>query len=164
MVRSTAPSICAEGAESVVVEETPADLYGKYNRKIVEVEGIGPAYSGRLEAAGITTTQAYLQQCSTPKGRQELAEKTEISGKLILDWANHIDMMRVSGIGPQWSDLLEKAGVNTVRELATRNPAHLHGKIEEINAEKNLVRVLPRLDQLEDWIEQAKDLPRILSY
>ncbi len=89
---------------------------------------------------------------------------SEISPTLILEWANHADLMRIRGIGPQWSDLLEMAGVNTVREMAMRKPAHLHAKLVEINAEKNLVRQLPTEAQVEDWVEQAKELPAILTY
>jgi predicted flap endonuclease-1-like 5' DNA nuclease len=144
--------------------EQPAEFYGKYNRKVIDIEGIGEVYANQLAAVGITTTHALLQQCATSKGRDELVEKTGISKKLILEWANHADMMRIQGIGPQWSDLLEMAGVNTVREMALRNAANLHQKLVEINEEKKLVRQLPTPAQVEDWIEQAKDLPRILTY
>ena len=162
----------AEGEEPAVgdwIPEAPSseldtDYLGKYNRKVIDIEGIGEAYTDRLAEAGITTTHALLQQCATSKGREELAKKTGISGKLILEWANHADMMRVQGIGPQWSDLLEMAGVDTVRELALRNPSNLYQKLAEINDQKKLVRKLPTEAQLEDWIEQAKDLPRILTY
>jgi predicted flap endonuclease-1-like 5' DNA nuclease len=150
--------------EPEVQPEQESEYFGKYNRKLIEVEGIGPAYSEKLAEVGITSTHAYLQACATPKGRQQLAESTGISGKLILEWANHIDLMRIQGIGPQWSDLLEAAGVDTVRELATRNPANLLNQIVEINDEKSLVRQLPTLDKIEDWVEQAKELPRILNY
>lgn len=145
-------------------EELPADFYGKYNRKVIDIEGIGEAYATRLAEVGITTTHGLLQQCATSKGRDELVEKTGISQKLILEWANHADMMRVQGIGPQWSDLLEMAGVNTVRELALRNPENLHRTLVEINDEKKLVRQLPTQAQVEEWVEIAKDLPRILTY
>ncbi len=144
--------------------EEPADFFGKYNRKVIDIEGIGESYANTLAENGITTTHALLQQCATAKGRDELAQKTGISPKLILEWANHADMMRIQGIGPQWSDLLEMAGVNTVREMAIRNPANLYQKLVDVNAEKKLVRQLPSLAQIEDWIEQAKDLPRILTY
>jgi predicted flap endonuclease-1-like 5' DNA nuclease len=156
----------AEVADAKLVEpeEPPKDFWGKYNRKIVEVEGIGPAYTEKLTAYGITTTQGYLQQCATPRGRQELAAKTGISSKFILEWANHIDLMRIQGIGPQWAELLEAADVNTVREMALRNPKNLLKTMTELNESKKLVRQLPTLAQLEDWIEQAKELPRILDY
>lgn len=145
-------------------QKIPEDFYGKYNRKIIEVEGIGEVYSERLAGVGITTTHAFLQSVSTRKGREELAEKTGISSKLILEWANHVDMMRIQGIGPQWSDLLEAVGVDTVRELAMRNPQNLRDTMITVNEEKKLVRQLPTVEMLEDWIEQAKDLPRILTY
>ena len=124
----------AEVAEAKLVEpeEPPKDFWGKYNRKIVEVEGIGPAYTEKLTAYGITTTQGYLQQCATPRGRQELAAKTGISSKFILEWANHIDLMRIQGIGPQWAELLEASDVNTVREMALRNPKNLLKTMTEL--------------------------------
>jgi predicted flap endonuclease-1-like 5' DNA nuclease len=150
------------GAETRPLEST--DFYGKYNLKIIDIEGIGPAYAAKLEELGITTTHGLLQQCSTPKGRQQLADMSGISRTLVLEWANHADMMRIRGIGPQWSDLLEMAGVNTVREMAMRKPDHLHQKLIEINEEKKLVRQLPSLAQVEDWVEQAKELPPILMY
>jgi hypothetical protein len=160
------PETPAEGAsaDETPFDELSTDFYGKYNRPVIEIEGIGETYTAHLAEVGITTTHALLQQCSTRKGREELANKTGISGKLILEWANHADMMRIQGIGPQWSDLLEMVGVNTVRELALRNPVNLHQKMTEVNEQKNLVRQLPTLIQVEDWIEQAKDLPRILTY
>jgi len=163
-----AESVTQPGADEWIPETPTSELdqgyLGKYNRKVIDIEGIGEAYADRLAEAGITTTHALLQQCATSKGRDDLAKKTGISGKLILEWANHADMMRVQGIGPQWSDLLEMAGVNTVRELALRNPSNLYQKLVEINDQKNLVRKLPTETQLEDWVEQAKDLPRILTY
>jgi predicted flap endonuclease-1-like 5' DNA nuclease len=150
--------------EETAAEEPAKEFWGKYNRPIIDIEGIGYAYTARLAEAGITTTQGLLQQCATRKGREDLADKTGISGKLILEWANHADMMRIQGIGPQWSDLLEMVGVNTVRELALRNPENLHQKLIEVNNEKSLVRKLPTSNQVEDWVEQAKELPRILTY
>jgi len=159
-------------SESLVVEEEETgpqpletiDTYGKYNLKVIDIEGIGPVYAARLEQLGITTTHGLLQQCATPKGRQQLAEMSGISHTLILEWANHADMMRIRGIGPQWSDLLEMAGVNTVREMAMRNPEHLYQKLNEVNLEKKLVRQLPTAAQVEDWVDQAKELPPILIY
>jgi small subunit ribosomal protein S1 len=145
-------------------EAAPLDLEGATAHKIIEIEGIGEVYAARLAEAGIETTNDLLQQCMSAKGREELTEKTGISHKLILEWVNHADMMRVRGIGPQWADLLEAAGVDTVPELARRNPDNLYQALVEVNEEKNLVRQLPSLDQLKEWIEQAKDLPRVLTY
>ena len=131
---------------------------------IIDIEGIGKVYAGKLEAAGITTTQALLQRGATPKGRQDLAEQTGIGGKLILEWVNLADLFRIKGIGEEFSDLLEEAGVDTVPELAQRNPENLHGKIVEVNEAKKLVRRVPGLSQVQDWVAQARELPRVVTY
>lgn len=132
--------------------------------KLEAVEGIGTVYAEKLRQVGIATTEALLKRCATRKGRQELAEQTGISEKLLLEWANHLDLFRIKGIGPEYADLLEAAGVDTVPELAQRNPENLYQKIAEVNAEKKLVRRLPTLDMVRDWINQAKALPRVIEY
>jgi ribosomal protein L31 len=145
--------------------ETPAQP-GKTpaKRSLIDIEGIGEVYARRLKDAGIPTPEALLQQGSTPKGRQEIAEKTGISGKLILEWINHVDLSRVKGIGSEWADLLEAAGVDTVPELAQRSAENLHARLIEVNQQKKLVRQLPTLSLVEGWIEQAKQLPRAITY
>ena len=132
--------------------------------KIEEIEGIGPTYAKKLIEAGIKMTDDLLEAGSTPKGREELAEKTGISSKLILEWVNLSDLLRIKGVGEEYSDLLEEAGVDTVVELSRRNPENLHAKIVEINKEKKLVRKPPTLDDVRGWIEQAKKLPRKVQY
>lgn len=131
---------------------------------IIDIEGIGKGYAAKLAAADITTTQALLERGATPKGRQDLAEQTQISGKLILEWVNLADLLRIKGIGEEFSDLLEEAGVDTVPELAQRNPENLHQKMVEVNEAKNLVRRVPGLAQVTDWVAQAKELPRVITY
>ncbi|MBQ7157445.1 MAG: DUF4332 domain-containing protein [Bacteroidaceae bacterium] len=132
--------------------------------KIIDVEGIGPAYAAKLEAAGIKTTDEYLQKCAAPAGRKALAEETGISPKLILTWANHADLFRINGIAGQFAELLEAAGVDTVKELKHRVPANLHPKLIEINEQKNLCNRVPSVSELEKMIAQAKDLPPVLTY
>ena len=132
---------------------------------LLNVEGIGSTYAKALrEKAGLRTVEALLEAGATPQGRQELVEKTGISGKLILEWVNLADLMRIRGVGEEYSDLLEEAGVDTVRELQHRVPQNLWKKMQEINQEKNLVRRLPSLLQVQDWIEQAKHLPPKVVY
>jgi predicted flap endonuclease-1-like 5' DNA nuclease len=132
---------------------------------VIDIEGIGERYAETLKVkAGIRTTETLLKACATPKGRQELAEKTGISHKLILEWANLADLMRIKGIGEEYSDLLEEAGVDTVKELKMRVPKNLHDKMVEINHEKSLVRRLPTLHMVESWVQQAKHLPAVLEY
>ena len=132
--------------------------------KIEDIEGIGPTYAKKLVDAGINTTDDLLEAGATPKGREDLAEKTGISGKLILEWVNLADLLRIKGVGEEYSDLLEEAGVDTVAELARRNAENLHAKISEVNEEKHLVRRPPTLNNVKDWIEQAKKLPRKVEY
>ncbi|MBI4857829.1 MAG: DUF4332 domain-containing protein [Acetobacterium woodii] len=132
--------------------------------KLSLIEGIGEAYELKLEAAGVNSIEALLEACTTKKGRSQLAEKTGISEKLILKWANHADLIRIKGIGGEYAELLEAAGVDTVPELATRKAENLFKKLQEINDAKELVRKLPTQAQVEDWITQAAALPRVLTY
>jgi predicted flap endonuclease-1-like 5' DNA nuclease len=132
--------------------------------KLMKVEGIGEAYAQKLREAGIRTTQALLEKGASPQGRKEVAEKTDISEELILEWVNHADLFRIKGVGEEYSDLLEEAGVDTVPELAQRNPENLHQKLVAVNQEKELVRQLPTQAQVSDWVAQAKRLPRIITY
>jgi predicted flap endonuclease-1-like 5' DNA nuclease len=128
------------------------------------IEGIGEVYAQKLREAGIGTIEALLEAGASPKGRQELAEKAGIGHKLILEWINHADLFRIKGIGEEYSDLLEEAGVDTIPELAQRKAENLFAKLGEVNEAKKLVRRLPTLTQVTDWIEQAKILPRIVNY
>ena len=132
--------------------------------KLSFIEGIGAVYEGKLNEVGIRSTDKYLELCGTKKGREDVAEKTGISSKLILEWANRADLARVKGVGSEYADLLEASGVDTVPELAQRKPENLHKKMLEVNEAKKLVRKMPTLKQVEDWVEQAGKLPRVLNY
>lgn len=131
---------------------------------IIKIEGIGPEYSAKLSGSGIETTEALLEKGSTPKGRAELEEATGIGHKLILEWVNLADLFRINGMSEEYSDLLEESGVDTVAELAQRNADNLYEKVNEVNEAKKLVRQLPGLSMIEDWINQAKELPRVVEY
>jgi predicted flap endonuclease-1-like 5' DNA nuclease len=131
---------------------------------LIEIEGIGETYAGRLRAAGIQTTEDLLAQGATRTGRQAIARDTGISPKLILEWVNHTDLFRIKGVGPEYADLLEAAGVDTVPELAWRDPEHLAQRLAAVNRDKRLVRRLPSLDAVRDWVEQAMQLPRAIHY
>jgi predicted flap endonuclease-1-like 5' DNA nuclease len=131
---------------------------------IIDVEGIGPAYKKKLKGIGISTTDGLLEAGATPKGRKELAEKTGIGDALILEWVNLADLYRIKGVGSEYSDLLEEAGVDTVVELSKRVAKHLFEKMVETNVKKKLVRKLPTEAQIADWVDQAKKLPRKVSY
>jgi predicted flap endonuclease-1-like 5' DNA nuclease len=132
--------------------------------KLIDVEGIGVKYASKLEAAGVRSTQDLLKKGTTPKGRKELAAKSGIGDALILEWVNHVDLFRIKGVASEYADLLEEAGVDTVVELAQRKGANLFQKMMEVNARKKLVRKMPAQSQVEDWVAQAKKLPRSISY
>ncbi|HOC06420.1 MAG: DUF4332 domain-containing protein [Bacillota bacterium] len=132
--------------------------------KLDIIEGIGPVYAEKLKEAGINSIEELLETGKTRKGRSDLAEKTGISGKLILTWVNHADLFRIKGLAGEYSELLEASGVNTVPQLATRVPENLLNKMKEVNEAKSLVRKLPSLSQVEGWIKEAGTLPRIVEY
>jgi predicted flap endonuclease-1-like 5' DNA nuclease len=132
--------------------------------KLTDVEGIGPAYAEQLQAAGIATTEALLDGCADPAGRKEAAARTGISESLILAWVNRVDLFRVKGVGEEYADLLEAAGVDTVVELAQRNADNLHAALVAANDAKRLVRQVPAQSQVAAWIETAKTLPRVVTY
>lgn len=134
------------------------------NYKIEEIEGIGPVMGEKLREAGVNTTDKLLESTQTPKQRKELAEATGISPKLILRFANMADLFRINGVGQEYAELLEAAGVDTVPELAQRNAENLTAKMEEVNEEKKLVRRTPSLASVEKWVEEAKSFPRVLTY
>lgn len=132
--------------------------------KLEFVEGIGPKYAAILNKAGVESVASLLKKGATPAGRKELEKATDISGKLLLEWINHADLYRINGVGEEYADLLEEAGVDTVPELAQRKAENLHAKMAEVNEKKKLVRKLPAASQVSDWVEQAKKLPRVISY
>ncbi len=132
--------------------------------KIIDIEGVGDAYAVKLNEAGIKTVDDLLERCITPKGRKELAEATGISSKLILKWANHADLFRINGIGPQFAELLEAAGVDTVKELSHRKAENLVAKMEEINTGKHLTRRVPSVAEVQKMIDEAATLPPTITY
>ena len=131
---------------------------------VIHIEGIGEVYAEKLIAAGVPTTEALLDAGATPKGREALVEKTGIGHKFILKWVNRADLFRVKGIGEQYSDLLAAAGVETALELAQRVPEHLHQQLVEKNESSRLVRHVPSLEHVTEWVEQAGQLTRVVSY
>ena len=134
------------------------------NYKVEEIEGIGEKLGAKLREVGINSTDKLLAGTKTKKQRKDLVESTGISEKLILKFANMADLFRINGIGQEFSELLEVAGVDTVVELATRKAENLTAKMEEVNAVKKLTRRTPSLKEVEKWIEEAKSLPRVLEY
>ncbi len=131
---------------------------------ITAIEGVGEVNAKKLEKMGINTVEKLLNMGATPKGRKEIAQGTGIGEKVILKWVNFADLFRVKGIGTQYSELLEAAGVDTVIELSKRLPENLFKKMEEVNQEKELVRRTPTLIEVNKWVAQAKNLPRVINY
>lgn len=132
--------------------------------KVVEIEGVGAAYAEKLAAAGINKVEELLAKCAAPAGRKALAKETGISDKLILKWTNHADLIRIHGVGPQFAELLEAAGVDTVKEFRHRNAENLATKMEEVNAEKNLVNRVPSVKELAKMITEAAALEVVVTY
>ena len=132
--------------------------------KIVDIEGVGEVYAEKLVAAGINKVSELLEKCAAPKGRKELAEATEISEKLILTWANHADLFRINGVGPQFAELLEKAGVDTVKEFRHRVAENLQPKLVEVNEQYHICGRVPALSEVQKMIDQAKELEPKMTY
>ena len=149
--------------ESAFIPTSPEEL-DKFKYNLDYIEGIGPVYAGKLRAIGINNPLDLLEKGAFPKDREEIAIKAGISSALVLTWVNHVDLFRIKGVGSEYADLLERAGVDTVVELAARNPDNLFARLVAVNEEKNLVRKLPVLSQVQDWVEQAKVLPRKVNY
>jgi predicted flap endonuclease-1-like 5' DNA nuclease len=139
-------------------------LPSKPHIMISDIEGIGPVYAAKLESAGVRTTEALLKIGAKPKGRADLEKATGISHAKILEWVDRADLYRIDGVASEYSDLLEAAGVDSPVELATRVPAHLAAKLQEVNKAKKLVRRVPTEKAVEDWIEQAKRLPKVVEH
>jgi predicted RecB family nuclease len=133
-------------------------------KKISAIEGIGPSYAEKFKSAGINTVEDLLERGTEPRGRKQIAESTGISDKLVLKWVNMADLFRINGIAGQYAELLECAGVDTVKELAQRSAESLHGKMTAANEEKQVVRMVPGLKSVSKWIDEAKSLPRRVSY
>lgn len=127
--------------------------------RLIAVEGIGETYAGALESAGVSTVEQLLDAAGSPEGRRELAQRTGVSPQRVLEWVNRADLMRINGVGSEFSDLLEASGVDTVGELATHRADNLAAMLQEVNAAKKLVRRTPSVAEVEKWIAAAKTLP-----
>ena len=150
--------------EAEIPVSMPEKLVIPIPKGLKYIEGIGDAYRQKLRQAGIRNVEELLEKGSTVNGRKEIVEQTGVSEKLLLRWINQADLYRIHGIGKEYAELLEAAGVDTVPELAQRVPANLLEKMGTANAEKKLVRHLPSLSQVESWVTQAKNLPRTIKY
>jgi len=133
-------------------------------KKIIEIEGIGPVYAEKLNKAGVVTIEGLLEKGATRAGRKAIADQSGVDESKILNWVNKADLFRIKGVGPQFSELLEAAGVDTVKGLRNRNAENLYAKLVEVQAEKKITRAVPALKQVSNFIEQAKNLPPVITY
>ncbi len=131
---------------------------------IKEIEGIGPAIGTKLEKAGITTTEALLKEGASKSGRKAMAEESGLSESQVLEFVNMADLMRIKGVGAEFAELLKASGVDTIKELRTRNAENLHQKLEETNAAKSLTRKVPSLDMVKDFIAKAGSTDPSVTY
>lgn len=132
--------------------------------KLTTIEGIGEASATKLKTAGVGSVESLLKKGATPQGRKAISQTSGMDDGRVLKFVNHADLMRIKGIGGEYAELLEAAGVDTVVELSRRNAINLHAKMKEVNTEKKLVRQVAAQSQVEDWIRQAKRLPRAVHY
>lgn len=132
--------------------------------KLTDIEGIAETLAGKLKGVGVGSTGALLKKGATKKGRQEIAAASGINEGFILKFVNHADLMRIKGIGGEYAELLEAAGVDSVPELKNRKAENLHKALVETNGAKALVRQVPSAKQVASWVEQAKALPRVVTH
>ena len=133
--------------------------------KMEEVEGIGPIEAEKLSLAGIATAEALLEMGAKPGGRAAIEKATGISQDNILKWVNRVDLMRIKGVGSEYSDLLEAAGVDSPAELAQRNAANLATTFQEVDAARpDMVRRVPSESEVAGWIAEAKGMPKVVEH
>jgi predicted flap endonuclease-1-like 5' DNA nuclease len=131
---------------------------------LADIEGIGATYQQKLQDAGVGSVETLLERGATPVGRKEVAAASGVSDALVLEWVNHADLFRIKGVGSEYADLLEASGVDSVPELAQRDPDNLAGKIAQVNEAKHLVRQAPSTAQVQAWVTEAKGLPRVVMH
>ncbi len=134
------------------------------SKKISDIEGIGPSYAQKLANVNVKSVSGLLKKCCDKKGRKSVAQATGIDESMLLKWANMADLYRIKGVGSEYSELLEAAGVDTVKEMRNRNAVNLYEKMKEINAKKKLVRQLPGLKKVEGFVSAAKKLDPVITH
>ncbi len=132
--------------------------------RVNKIEGIGPANARKLADYGIKSTGTLLKVAANRQGRKDVAQQTGIAERQILEWVNRADLMRIKGVGEEYSDLLEVAGVDTVRELGTRNPDNLHRSLVQVNETRRLVRRVPSLTEVQRWVKKARSLNPVITH
>ena len=132
--------------------------------KLTTIEGIGPTLSSKLNEGGIRSINALLEAGATPAGRKEISTNCGIAEGRVLKFVSHADLMRVKGVGGEYAELLEASGVNTIPELAMRNPTNLAARMAEENATRKLVRVVPSAATVAKWVDQATRMSRVIRH
>ncbi|HSF80008.1 MAG TPA: DUF4332 domain-containing protein [Anaerolineales bacterium] len=157
--------------ELVPVDPRSTPQYQPASRQVTERPGVYstvPTSSiflrNLLKGSGVSSYQDLLEQVASPEGRSDVSRKLGVSESILLDWVNHVDLLRINGVGEEYADLLQSADVDTISELANQNSSELFRKLVKVNEEKRLVRRLPTEDQVENWIQHAKELPGIVTY
>ncbi|SDD72000.1 protein of unknown function [Algoriphagus faecimaris] len=133
-------------------------------KPITAIEGIGEVFKGKLAEAGVSTVESLLEKGASKSGRKAIAAASGIDEGRILDWVNMADLFRINGVASQFAELLKAAGVDTVKELRTRNPENLHAALVKTQEEKGLTKAVPALSKVEDFISQAKALDPIVTH
>jgi len=164
VARAPPPAPAVEPTEPIVKPVARARILSALDQGIEQIEGIGPSHAEKLRGANITTVKDLLRAGATKKGRQTLAKITDATESTVLKWVNRADLFRIKGIGKEYSELLDVAGVDTVVELSRRDPASLRAKLEEVNREKGLVKLMPSIETIAEWIRHAKRLKRRVEY
>lgn len=134
------------------------------SKSIEMIEGIGSKTGASLRNAGVRTVEKLLETACSKKGRKELAAAAGLNEKVLLRCVNMADLFRINGVASQYAELLEAAGVDTVKELRNRNSDNLAAKMAEVNAAKKLTRVTPSANVVAKWVAQAKVLPPKVTY
>lgn len=133
--------------------------------KIQDVEGIGPEFAAKLKDAGVHTTEALLQRADDRRGREGLSQATGLTEHQLLKWVNHADLMRINGVGSEYADLLEAAGVDSCAELAQRNAANLAQTFQELDAARpNWIRQIPSEATVAAWIAEAQSMEAVVAH
>jgi predicted flap endonuclease-1-like 5' DNA nuclease len=132
--------------------------------KLEDIEGIGPTHAANLSRAGVASVEALLAKGANADGRRDLAAQTGIPAGSILKWTNHADLMRIGGVGPEYAELLEAAGVDTVVELAQRNASNLTAALAATNEQRRLVRRVPSESEVTRWVDEAKGMKRVVTH
>lgn len=131
---------------------------------ISAIESMDQRDATKLRKAGVRTTDALLKTAATRTGRRRLAREASLNESDILSWVNRADLMRINGVGSEYADLMEAAGVDTIRELRRRNPDRLLAAMTDLNVRKRLIRRLPTNGMVAGWIEAAKDIEPLVTH